>query len=77
MLWSCNGSYVKEHIYSEGISDSVKSFVIKIFGKTRTTKKAASKAAFKEVSKVSEHVGKKAGDKIVQLLQKKEKRQDG
>lgn len=43
------GQYVKEHIYGEGVFDSIRSFGSKLFGKK--SKKAASKA----VSKASEH----------------------
>ena len=43
------GQYVKEHIYGEGVLDSIRSFGSKLFGKK--SKKAASKA----VSKASEH----------------------
>lgn len=57
------GQYVKEHIYGEGVFDSIRSFGSKLFGKA--AKKAASKA--------SEHAEEKAGDKIVQLLGKKKK----
>ena len=50
---------MKEHIYHEGIWDSIKSVgrKVPVFGKT--TKKAASKAASQVISKVSEHAGKK------------------
>lgn len=62
---------MKEHIYHEGIWDSIKSVrrKVPVFGKT--TKKAASKAASQAISKVSEHAGEKAGDKIIELLHKK------
>ena len=60
------GKYVKKHIYGEGISDVLKAVGSKIFG--RTTKKAAESAAKKAAIETSEYAGKKAGDKIVELL---------
>ena len=54
------GRYTRHHIYGEGITDIFKSVGSKLFGKTM--KKAATKTG--------EHVGKKAGDKIVQMLSK-------
>ena len=60
------GKYVKKHIYGEGISDVLKAVGSKIFG--RTAKKAAESAAKKAAIKTSEYAGKKAGDKIVELL---------
>ena len=60
------GKYVKKHIYGEGISDVFKAVGSKIFG--RTAKKAAETAAKKAAIETSEYAGKKAGDKIVELL---------
>ena len=60
------GKYVKKHLYGEGISDFLKTVGSKIFG--RTAKKAAETAAKKATMKTSEYAGKKAGDKIVELL---------
>ena len=60
------GKYVKKHIYGEGISDVLKAVGSKIFG--RTAKKAAETAAKKAAIETSEYAGKKAGDKIVELL---------
>ena len=60
------GKYVKKHIYGEGISDVLKAVGSKIFG--RTTKKAAESAAKKAAIETSKYAGKKAGDKIVELL---------
>ena len=61
--------YVMKHvhdetIYSEGFSDVVKSVGKKLFGKT-------AKSIAKTATKTGEYVGKKAGDKIVELLSKK------
>ena len=63
------GRKVKEHIYGEGIWDSIKSVEREVFGKM--AKKAASKVTTKAISKVSEHAREKAGDKIIELLHKK------
>ena len=64
------GKYVKKRVYGEGISDVFKAVGSKIFG--RTAKKAAESAAKsatkKAVIATSEYAGKKAGDKIVELL---------
>lgn len=60
------GKYVKKHIYGEGISDVLKAVGSKIF--RRTAKKAAESAAKKAAIETSEYAGKKAGDKIVELL---------
>ena len=59
------GRYTRQHIYGEGMMDVFKSFGSKLFGKT--VKSAAKKGA---ATKTGEHVGKKAGDKIVQMLPK-------
>ena len=66
--------YTRQHIYGEGITDVFKSFGKKIFGKTmkKTSKKVAEKALTAAATKTSEHNGKKAGDKIVQMLSKGE-----
>ena len=60
------GKYVKKRVYGEGISNFLKTVGSKIFGKT--AKKAAETAAKKATMKTSEYAGKKAGDKIVELL---------
>ena len=64
------GKYVKKRVYGEGISDVFKAVGSEIFG--RTAKKAAESAAKsatkKAVIATSEYAGKKAGDKIVELL---------
>ena len=62
------GRYTRQHIYGEGITDVFKSVGSKLFGKTM--KKAAKKAVTAAAAKTGEHVGKKAGDKIVQMLTK-------
>ena len=68
------GSFTKQHIYGEGITDVFKSFGKKIFGQTmkKAAKKGVEKAVTAAATKTGEHVGKKAGDKIVQMLSKGE-----
>ena len=64
------GRYTRQHIYGEGVMDVFKSFGWKIFGKTM--KKAAKQQPLKQLQqrlqKTCEHVGKKAGDKIIEML---------
>ena len=60
------GRYTRQHIYGEGMMDVFKSVGSKLFGKTM--KKAGKKALTSAATKTGEHVGKKAGDKIVQML---------
>ena len=76
------GRYVKKHIHSreihgEGLMDIFKSVGSKLFGKTakEIAKKAATTAATKAATKTAEHLGNKAGDRIIQLLSKKQPEQ--
>ena len=64
------GKYVKKRVYGEGISDVFKAVGSKIFGRTakKAAESAAKSAAKKAVIATSEYAGKKAGDKIVELL---------
>ena len=71
--------YVKKdihtgEIYGEGLMDIFKSVGRKLFSKTTKdiAKKGAKSATNKAVTKVGEHIGNRAGDKIVQLLSKKQ-----
>ena len=66
------GRYTIQHIYGEGITDVFKSFGKKIFGKTmkKAAKKGATKAVTAAATKTGEYVGKRARDKIVQMLSK-------
>ena len=66
------GIYSRQHIYGEGMMDSLKSFGSKLFGKTmkKAAKKGAEKGLTAAATKTGEHVGKKAGDKIVQMSSK-------
>ena len=66
------GMYVKKHVYGGGVmTDVLKS----VFGKTmkEAAKTAGKKALETAATKTGEHVGKKAGDKIIQLLSRKNK----
>lgn len=72
------GKYVKKHIYtgemhSEGLTDILKSVGSKLFGKT--AKEMIKKTATTAATKTGEYMGNKAGDKITQMLQKKQPRQ--
>ena len=70
------GRYFKKHIYSEGVvADVFKTIGRKLFGKTmkEAAKTATQKALQKAATKTDEYAGKKAGDKIIQLLSKKNK----
>ena len=64
------GRYTRQHIYGEGITDLFKSVGSKLFGKTvkSAAKKGVEKAVTTAATKTGEHVGKKAGDKIVKML---------
>ena len=66
------GSYTTQHIYGEGVMNVFKPFGSKIFGKTmkKAAKTAATKSITTATTKTGEHVGKKAGDKIIEMLSK-------
>ena len=67
------GRFTRQHIYGEGVMDVFKKIGSKILW--TPMKKAAKTAATKEITtaatKTGEHVGKKAGDKIIQMMSKK------
>ena len=69
------GMYVKKHIHSGEIQagGALTDIFKSVFGKTikKAAKKTAKKALQTAATKTGEHVGKKAGDKIIQLLRKK------
>ena len=69
------GRYVKKHIYGEGISDVFKMIGKKVFGKTakEAAKTVSKKALQTAATKTGKYAGEKAGDKIIQLLSKKNK----
>ena len=76
------GRYVKKNVHTgeihgEGLTDILKSIGSKLFGQTtkEIAKKAAVTAATKAATKTDEHLGNKAGDKIVQLLSRKQPKQ--
>ena len=66
------GRFTRQHIYGEGVMDVFKNFGSKILGQTlkKAAKTAASKAVTTAATKTREHVGKKAGDKIIEMLSK-------
>ena len=61
------GRFTRQHIYGEGVMDVFKNIGAKVFG--QTLKKAAKTAA----TKTGEHVGEKAGDKIIKFLSTKKR----
>ena len=70
------GMYVKKHVHSGEIHGGAMTDILKsIFGKTmkEAAKTAGKKALQTAATKTGEHVGKKAGDKIIQLLSRKNK----
>ena len=66
------GRFTRQHVYGEGVMDVLKNIGSKIFGQTlkKAAKTAATKAVTTAVTKTGEHVRKKAGDKIIQMLSK-------
>ena len=69
------GRFTNQHIYGEGVMDVFKNIGAKVFGQTlkKAAKTAADKAITTAASKTGEHIGKKAGDKIIQMLSKSKK----
>ena len=66
------GRFTRQHIYGEGVIDVFKNIGAKVFGLTlkKAAKTAANKAITTAATKTGEHVGKKAGDKIISMLSK-------
>ena len=66
------GRFTRQHIYGEGVMDVFKNIGAKVIGQTlkKAAKTAATKAVATAATKTGEHVGKKAGDKIIQMLSK-------
>ena len=66
------GRFTRQHIYGEGVMDVFKNIGAKVFGQTlkKAAKTAATKAVPTAATKTGEHVGKKAGDKIISMLSK-------
>ena len=69
------GRFTRQHIYGEGVMDVFKNIGSEVIGQTlkKAAKTAASKAVTISATKTGEHVGKKAGDKIIQMLSKSNK----
>ena len=61
--------YVKKHIYGECVTNVFKTIDRKLFGKT--VKEAAKSATKKAVQTAATKTGEYVGDKIIQLLSKK------
>ena len=59
------GRFTRQHIYGEGVFVSLLK---------KAVKTAADKAITTAASKTGEHVGKKAGDKIISMLKTKSKK---
>ena len=66
------GRFTRQHIYGEGVMDVFKNIGAKGIGQTlkKAAKTAATKAVTTAATKTAEHVGKKACDKIIQMLSK-------
>ena len=66
------GRFTRQHIYGEGVMDVFKNIGSKLFGQQlkKAAKTAATKAITTAATKTGEHVGKRAGDKIIQMLSK-------
>ena len=69
------GRFTRQHIYGEGVMDVLKNIGAKVIGQTlkKAAKTAASKAVATAATKTGEHVGKKAGDKIISMLSKRKR----
>ena len=67
------GKHVRQHVYGEGVYDVITGLSRKLFGKTTKdiANKVAKKAATTAIDKTGTFVGNKAGDKIVKILQGK------
>ena len=66
------GRFTRPHIYGEGVMDVFKNIGSKVIGQTlkKAAKTAATKAVTTAATKTGEHVGKKASDKIIEMLSK-------
>ena len=67
------GRFTKQHVYGEGVMDVLKNIgAEKFLAKhlRKVAKIAASKAVTAAATKTGEHVGKKAGDKLISMLSK-------
>lgn len=74
-----SGKHEYHHIYGGGILDPARWFAAKVaaLATAKATKKAATKAAEKAataaLTKTGEYAGNRAGDKIIQMLQRGKK----
>ena len=69
------GTYVKKHIYREGVvTDVFKTIGRKLFGRTmkEAAKTATQKALQKAATKTGEYAGEKASDKNYSVIKQKE-----
>ena len=66
------GRSTRQQIYGEGVMDVFNNIGTKVFGQTlkKAAKTAVNKAITTAATKTGEHVGKKAGDKIISILSK-------
>ena len=64
------GRFTRQHIYGKGVMDVFKNIGAKVVGHLKAAKTAATKAVTIAATKTGEHVGKKAGDKIISMLSK-------
>ena len=69
------GRFTRQHIYGEGVMDVFKNIGAKVFGQTlaKAGKTAATKAVTTAATKTGEHVGEKAGGKIIKFLSRKKR----
>ena len=64
------GKHVYKHVYGEGIYDVLSGLRSKLYNCTqKAINKVAKKTAATALNKTGDYMGKKAGDKIVKLLQ--------
>ena len=61
------GRFTRQHIYGEGVMDVFKNIGAKVIGQT------LAKAVTTAATKTGEHVGEKAGDKIIKFLSRKKR----
>ena len=69
------GRFTRQHIYGEGVMDIFKNIGAKVVGQTlkKAAKTVATKAITTAATKTGQHVGEKAGDKIINFLTKKKR----
>ena len=69
------GRFTRQHIYGERVMDIFKNIGAKVVGQTlkKAAKTAATKAITTAATKTGQHIGGKAGDKIINFLTKKKR----